>query len=426
MHVGVIGAGTMGRGIAQVAALGGWHVLLADVSEEVATQAVGRVHAALDSLVQKQRLTPDARDAAAARLRSVATPEGLHQCELVIEAVVEDLDTKVGVLAPLAAAATSTILASNTSSLSITRIGRELDRRSTPTGSAATPARSMATGLPASARLVGMHFFNPVPLMPLVEVIAGADSDPAALQLVSDAAAAWGKTTVRAKDTPGFIVNRVARGYYLESLRMLGEGVAGVDEIDDTMKTLGGFRMGPFELMDLIGIDVNYAVTCSVWEQFGRPARLAPHEIQRRLVEAGNLGRKTGRGFYDYGEPAAVPAVQTERRSFAYPQELYEAVRRFTDRAGRGTEAAAGGSRSEQYVFARVLAAVINEAALARDEEVATQRDIDVAMKLGTNWPHGPLEWADRIGPFTVAALLRALNEAADDGRFTSAAALQQ
>lgn len=390
--VGVIGAGTMGAGVAQVAAQGGWTVLLSDVSEDVVRKSIDGIRKNLDRLVEKNKLASDARDACSSRIHAAGGPGDFAGCELVVEAVVEDLAVKAHVLRPIAAASPRAIIASNTSSLSITKIGRGID---------------------AGKRTVGMHFFNPVPLMPLVEVIAGDESDSTLVQRVYEIAVAWGKTAVRAKDTPGFIVNRVARGYYLESVRMLEEGVAGIDEIDHVLRTLGGFRMGPFELMDLIGIDVNYAVTCSVWEQLGKPARLAPHELQRKLVEGKMFGRKSKLGFYSYQTEHPVPAVLVNRRSFELPQPMFDAVRRFCEKG-----AAAAGSITEQYVFARVLAAVINEAAIALDEGVASAGDIDIAMKKGTNYPKGPLEWADQIGRHTVAGLLRILNASVTDGRF--------
>ncbi|MGE0482219.1 MAG: 3-hydroxyacyl-CoA dehydrogenase NAD-binding domain-containing protein [Phycisphaerae bacterium] len=396
--VGVVGAGTMGTGIAQIAATAGWQVMLADLDADFVRRQVAGIRKNLDRLVEKGRLDAAARDAAMARIHVAAGPADFSSAELVIEAVVEDMSAKCAALRPVVAAAPAAIIASNTSSLSISKLGAALG---------------------VASRAVGMHFFNPVPLMPLVEVIAGSESDAAAVERVFAVAQQWGKTAVRAKDSPGFIVNRVARGYYLESLRMLGEGVAGVDEIDRTLKTLGGFRMGPFELMDLIGIDVNYSVSVSVWEQLGRPARLTPHELQKQLFEAGRFGRKTKRGFYSYEGESPLPATCVARASFALPPKLYEAVRRVCERA---TEAS--GSQTEQYVFARVLAAIINEAALLVDEGIATAADVDTAMKLGTNYPRGPLEWAERIGRHTCAALLRALNEQAGDGRFRPAAGL--
>ena len=398
--VGIMGAGTMGAGIAQIAAQAGWNVRLLDVSEEVVRKALSGIGKNYERLVEKGRLTAAQCDAARTRLFGAATAADFADCELIIEAVVEDLDVKVRMLGAAAAAApSSAILASNTSSLSITKIGQ---------------------GIRAGRRTVGMHFFNPVPLLPLVEVIAGDESEPVAVQRVFDIATAWGKTAVRAKDTPGFIVNRVARGFYLESLRLLGEGVAGVDEIDRIVKHFGGFRMGPFELMDMIGIDVNYTVSCSVYEQMGKPARLAPHHIQRELMAQKHLGRKTGRGYYSYAHEPPVPAVPVNRRTFQFPQEVLEAVRRVCDAATQAT-----GSLTEQYVFARILVTVINEAALAVDDEIASAADIDTAMKLATSYPQGPLAWAEKIGRHTCATLLRRMNETVRDGRFASADWLQ-
>jgi len=266
-----------------------------------------------------------------------------------------------------------------------------------------------------------MHFFNPPVLMPLVEVIAGAESDGRVVEQVAALARAWGKTVVRAKDTPGFIVNRVARGYYLEALRMLGEGVAGIDEIDRTMKQLGGFKLGPFELMDLVGIDVNYSVSTSVWEQLGRPARLTPHPIQADLRQRGQLGRKTKRGFYDYATEPPAPAAPVERRPLELPDAVRDTVAAFVQRA---TERP--GTEIENYVFARILATIINEAALALDEGVASRPDIDTAMRLGTNYPRGPLEWAEKIGSNECGRMLLALNATVGDERFRPAALLRR
>ncbi|TWT42125.1 3-hydroxyadipyl-CoA dehydrogenase [Phycisphaerae bacterium RAS1] len=410
--VGIIGAGTMGGGIAQVAATAGWNVLLTDVDAAAVQRKLADIRRQLDKLVEKGRMSAEQRSAAAPRLKPAASSD-LRAAELIIEAIVENLQAKIIALGPLAAANPAAIFATNTSSLSVTQLAR---------GVAAALSESAAR-LPRSAiagRFVGMHFFNPVPLMPLVEVIAGDDSDPAAVQRVFEIATSWGKTAVRAKDTPGFIVNRVARGYYLESLRMLGEGIAGVDEIDQVMRTLGGFRMGPFELMDMIGIDVNYTVSCSVWEQLAHPARLTPHHLQRDLFEHGHFGRKSKRGFYSYASEPPLPAVIVDRRSFSVSGRLYEAVRRFCDGATR-TPASA----TEQYIFSRVLATIINEASLLLDDGAADAASIDTAMKLATNYPAGPLEWADRIGRHTVASLLRQLNEAAADARFRPADSLQ-
>ncbi len=406
--VSVIGAGTMGAGIAQTAAAAGWRVRLMDANPEAAAKAVGGIRRSLDRLVEKQKLTATAAAEAIERIAPANAATELSDSDLVVEAIVEDLETKIRVLSEIARhTRPDTLFTTNTSSLSVTKIG---------------------FGLGAPDRTVGMHFFNPVPLMPLVEVISGAQTSPRHADRVYAIAKEWKKTPVRVKDTPGFIVNRVARGYYLESLRMLDEGIAGVDEIDRTLKSLGGFRMGPFELMDLIGIDVNYTVSCSVWEQMGRPARLTPHPIQKRLFDAGQLGRKAGRGFYGYQQEPPLPAVSCDRKSFECPAPVYQMVRLVFDGAVKRPAPAAGaapsGSITEQYVLARVLATIINEAYHALGEEVATAADIDTAMKLGTNYPLGPCEWAEQIGRHTVAGLLRQLDKHAGDGRFEPARAL--
>jgi 3-hydroxybutyryl-CoA dehydrogenase len=395
-RVGILGAGVMGGGIAQVAAVHGCTALLLDVSADVVRRALDDINNRLNRLVEKGQLTPAERDRTRTCLRPASGGDELAACDLVLEAVPEDLDLKTKLLAPIAdRAAPRTVFASNTSSLSVTRIGQAIGR---------------------GRQTVGMHFFNPAWLMPLVEVIAGAESDPAAVEQVARLARSWGKTVVHAKDTPGFIVNRVARGYYLEALRMLGEGVAGIDEIDRAMKQLGGFRLGPFELMDLVGIDVNYSVSASVWEQLGRPARLAPHPIQDELRRRGHLGRKTRHGFYDYSAEPPTPAVPVQRRPLELPDAVRQAVadfvRRATDRPG---------TELENYVFARILATILNEAALLADEGVASRQDIDTAMRLGTNYPRGPLEWAEATGRTVVGKILEELNTTTADGRFRPA-----
>jgi 3-hydroxybutyryl-CoA dehydrogenase len=217
-------------------------------------------------------------------------------------------------------------------------------------------------------------------------------------------------------DIPELIANRVSRAYSLEPLRMLGQGVAGVDEMDKIMRSLGGFRTGPFEHMDLVGVDADHALTRRVWEQLGKPARLRPHAIQAGLIEQRRLGRKTRQGFYAYDRGPPLPAAPVDRRSFDAPPGVYKAVRRFADRA-----TAEHGSFTELYVLARTLVAVINEAALVIDEGVAAETDVDAAMKQLENYPRGPLEWAEQIGRHTCASLLRRLNERVDDGRFEPA-----
>lgn len=215
---------------------------------------------------------------------------------------------------------------------------------------------------------------------------------------------------------PRLIVPRVTRGFHLEPLRLLSEGVAGVDEIDQILKTLGGFAVGPFEHMDQLGNDADHTVSCELWERLGRPIRLAPHPLQADLVAQGRLGRKTGRGFYAYEREPPIPAVVVDRKSFDVPPGVYKAVRCFVDGATRES-----GSFTEQYVFARTLVTIINEAALVVGEEVVSESELDATMRQMTRLPRGPLEWAEQIGRHTCATLLRRLNERFEDGRFQAA-----
>ncbi|MFQ5461294.1 MAG: 3-hydroxyacyl-CoA dehydrogenase NAD-binding domain-containing protein [Phycisphaerae bacterium] len=395
-HIAVVGAGTMGAGIAQLAASKGALVRVIDVDGAAVARGLDGIEKRLARSVEKNRITSEERKAVLARIQTGTDIAGLAEIELAIEAVVERLDIKHAVLEELEAATSAeAILATNTSSLSVGRIAEVVSDPS---------------------RVVGMHFFNPAVIMPLVEIIAGEKSSTAAVNKAYNAAADWGKTPVRAKDTPGFIVNRVARGFYLEALRLLDEGVAGVAEIDGVVKTHGKFRMGPFELMDLVGLDVNWSVSNSVWQQMGRPARLTPHKIQGSLVKRGKLGRKSGEGFYRYDATGPVAAVEVNRKSFEVNPKLADAMLAFTGRAG-----AVAANSTEQLIFSRILAAIINEAGFAYEQEVASSADIDIAMEKGTNYPKGPLAWADEIGHHTVRGVLAALNESIDDGRYEPA-----
>lgn len=387
----------MGAGIAQLAATHGCAVHLIDVNGEVLERAVESVGARLARKVEKDRLDSAERDAILNRIHPGTTVAVAGDVDLAIEAVTEDLALKQRIFRSLEEVVSDgAVLATNTSSLCISAIA-EATRR--------------------PQRVVGMHFFNPAPVMPLVEIIAGKQSGDDAVKTALGAARAWGKTPVVAKDTPGFIVNRVARGYSLEALRLLGEGVAGVDEIDQVMRTHGGFKMGPFELMDLVGLDVNLAVSTSVWQQMDRSARFAPHEIQQQLVKEGWLGRKTQRGFYRYNEAAAVPAWLVNRKSFVLSPLFSGVLHAFAERSG----AIAAGT-TEQFILGRILTAIFNEAAMALGAEVASREDIDTAMIKGTNYPRGPLAWANEIGYRTVRGVLKALNEMVADGRYEPAA----
>ena len=282
--IGVVGAGTMGAGIAQVAILTGFRVLLHDPIEGALARGRSRVAQSVTRAVERGHVQAEAAEEALGRLTAVTRLTEMRDAHLIVEAAPEDLSLKQRVFAELDGLADpGAILATNTSSLSVTAIA----------GAAKHPGR-----------VVGMHFFNPVPVMALVEVVAGQRTEPGVVEQAMEVARRLGKTPVRAKDTPGFIVNRIARHFSLEALRILGEGRIAHDQIDRVMKGSGRFRMGPFELMDLIGIDVNFAVSRSVYESFFFDPRFRPHPIQQRMVESGLLGRKTGRGFYEYPDSA--------------------------------------------------------------------------------------------------------------------------
>jgi 3-hydroxybutyryl-CoA dehydrogenase len=368
--VGVVGAGAMGGGIAQVALRAGHAVVLADARPGAAAQAAAAVARNLGREVEKGRLAREASDAALARLTTLDGADDLGPfagCGLVVEAVVEDLAVKRALFARLeAAVAADAVLATNTSSLSVASLA----------GACAHPGR-----------VVGAHFFNPAPVLPLVEIVPALATAPAVTAAVRALVDGWGKTTVLAADTPGFIVNRVARPFYGEALRIHDEGIADAATIDWALRDLGGFRMGPFELMDFIGLDVNFAVTRSVYEQTFHDPRYRPSLTQQRLVEAGRLGRKTGQGFYDYAEGAERPAPSGD---------------------------AALGER----VLHRVLAMLVNEAADAVHWGVATAGDVELAMTRGVNYPRGLLAWGDALGAAAVAAEIDALRERYQEDRY--------
>ncbi|HJO16217.1 MAG TPA: 3-hydroxyacyl-CoA dehydrogenase family protein, partial [Phycisphaerales bacterium] len=326
----------------------------------------------------------------------------LNNCDLFIEAIVEDLDIKVAAMTPaIEVLPESAIIATNTSSLSVSELGERI-------------------GQPA--RTCGMHFFNPAPIMKLVEVVRGKSTDNAVLDRVADIATSWGKQVARCADTPGFIVNRVARPFYLEAFRCLEDGVADPPTIDAAMKTIGGFRMGPFELTDFIGHDVNTATTRSVWEQWDRPSRLLPSGTQERLVSDGTLGKKTGCGVYDWSGDSPVCVLRPTQDAATALDDLTDIARRFCVAAADDSQRVEDATPRQHIAVTRILAAVLNEACWARRDGVADPADIDVAMRTGVNYPKGPFQWIDAIGESLYRDTLAALESATMDGRFIAPA----
>ncbi len=377
--VGIIGAGAMGTGIAQVAAAAGYYVLLGDAMAGAVRNAQASILSSLDRLVDKGRLDAQTRGMILSRIDFYEEPLGMdlspyRECSLVIEAIHEDLGAKQTLFAALAAAvAPAAVLASNTSSLSIA---------------------SIASSCVRPERVIGIHFFNPAPVMPLVEIVPWLGTDPEVTGSIRTLVESWRKSPVVAADTPGFIVNRVARPFYGEALRIHDEGIADCATIDWAMKELGGFRMGPFELMDFIGNDVNFAVTRSMFESCFWEPRYRPSLTQKRLVDAGFYGRKAGRGFYRYDNGTAPAPVRDS----------------------------AIGTR----VVERILAMLINEAADAVFYRVASAADIDLAMQKGVNYPKGLLAWSDELGASWAFERLTALQAEYGEDRYRASPLLRR
>nr|WP_228530629.1 MULTISPECIES: 3-hydroxyacyl-CoA dehydrogenase [Myxococcaceae] len=477
--LGVVGAGTMGRGIAQLAAAAGIHVRLLDARAGAAEEARASVAAALEALVAKGKLAEAAASATVARLQPVGREAALAGCDVVVEAVVEDLEVKRALFARLeAVVGPGCVLATNTSSLSVTAI---------------------AAACAKPGRVAGLHFFNPVPLMKVVEVVAGARTEPQVVDALQALVGRTGHRAVRASDTPGFLVNHAGRAYGTEALRLLQEGVAPFWELDRVLREAAGFRMGPFELLDLVGLDVSHPVMESVYTQFYEEPRFRPSYVLRSRLEAGLLGRKSGEGFYRYEggkalppaeppplpagekrpvwacaqEPAALELLQARVRAAGWTLEeaarpsaeallllaplgrdatstalalgldaercvavdlLHGLERRRTVMstpvtrpgflASAVTLLSADGTPvsrihdSPGFVAQRVLACVVNVACDIAQQRIASPSDIDAAVTLGLGYPRGPLAWGDALGPLRVLHILQALLAATGDPRY--------
>lgn len=363
IKIGIIGSGTMGSGIAQVAATAGCAVKLYDTNQAALDKSKAALHKILNRLVEKGRIDATEKERIQGNITYVDSLQKLGDSDLTIEAIIENLDIKQKVFVELESyLSENAIIASNTSSLSIA---------------------SIASALKNPARCIGIHFFNPAPLMKLVEVIPAIQTSKEVLDKTIKIIANWKKVVAVAKDTPGFIVNRVARPFYGESLRIYEEGLADFATIDNALKTLGGFRMGPFELMDFIGNDVNYTVTETVFTAFYFDSRYKPSFTQKRLSEAGYLGRKTGKGYYEYDKDGK----RIENSNVTSSVDIE-----------RSRNAESHNSELEKQIFNRVLVMLINEAADALFLNIASAEDIDNAMTKGVNYPKGLLAWADEKG----------------------------
>jgi 3-hydroxybutyryl-CoA dehydrogenase len=372
MNVGIIGSGTMGSGIAQVAAAAGCKVKLYDTNQAALDKAKDALEKILIRLIEKGRIDSAEKDRIQSNISYVDSLKALADSNLTIEAIIENLDIKQKVFSELESfVADDCIIASNTSSLSIA---------------------SIAASLKKPERCIGIHFFNPAPLMKLVEVIPAIQTSKTVLEASIKTISDWKKVVAVAKDTPGFIVNRVARPFYGESLRIYEEGIADFATIDWSMKTLGGFRMGPFELMDFIGNDVNYTVTETVFTAFYFDPRYKPAFTQKRFTEAGYLGRKSGKGYYDYDQNGKIVPRHSKLVSESQKNKL------------------------GQLIFDRVLVMLINEAADALFLNIASAEDIDNAMTKGVNYPKGLLAWANEKGiDWCVSTLDELYNEYHED-----------
>ena len=365
--ISVVGAGTMGSGIAQVAGTHGCQVNIIDLFPEALENSQSKLKSILNRLVEKGKINKEQFKSILARIHWTENMDEISNSNMVIEAIVENLEIKQNLFSEMESLVSDIcILATNTSSLSVSKI---------------------ASVCKLKSRIMGVHFFNPVPLMKLVEVIPTEETDKKLLSEVKSSLEGWGKSVVTAKDTPGFIVNRVARPFYSEALKIYEEGLADFATIDWAMKEFGGFRMGPFELMDYIGNDVNYSATKAVYDGTNHDPRYKPSPIQKKLMDEGLLGRKSGKGYFDYSENAVNPEPNKN------------------EKLGK-------------KIFNRNLTMLINAAVDALNGAIATRDDIDTAMTTGVNYPKGLLKWADDIGLNAPLAQLKDLHTQSGDDRY--------
>lgn len=378
--VGVIGSGTMGIGIAQVAATNCCEVFLFDANSTQTEKSVQSLRKTLDKLAEKGKISHEKAGEIFSLIKPCTQISELKDCGLVIEAIIENADIKKKVFAELESyVSENCVIGSNTSSISIT---------------------SLSADLKYPKRFIGIHFFNPAPLMPLVEVIPGLLTDENLPENIYDLMISWGKVPVIAKDIPGFIVNRIARPFYGEALRIVEENIATVEQVDDAMKTLGNFRMGPFELMDLIGVDVNFSVTQTVYKDYFYDPKYKPSLLQQRMAEAKLHGRKTGKGFYDYSEKSQEP--RTQSREIIKDGKLYEEI------------------------YTRIISMLINEAVEAKRLKIASDEDIELAMQKGVNYPKGLLVWGKEIGFEKISQTLQNLYQEYQEERYRQSPLLKK